>query len=92
MEIAPVKEKKAAPPQKPVALSPELAKFMGAPEATRPDVTKALWVYIKKHGLLDPVKKSLIRPDATLAVFIGKEPLNMMKMTAAMKDHFPKKS
>ncbi|HRK01084.1 MAG TPA: SWIB/MDM2 domain-containing protein [Oligoflexia bacterium] len=75
---------------KKVKVSPELAKFVGADEISRADVTKKLWDYIKKNNLQDPNDKRTIVPDATLAPLIGGEPINMMKMTSVLNKHFIK--
>lgn len=75
---------------KKVKVSPELAKFVGANEISRADVTKKLWEYIKSNNLQDPKDKRTINPDATLAPLIGSAPINMMKMTSALNKHFVK--
>ena len=36
---------------KPVKLKSDLAEFLGAKELPRTEITKKLWVYIKKNGL-----------------------------------------
>jgi len=74
-----------------VPLSEALAAFMKASSASRPEVMKALWVHIKANSLQDPKKKTMIVPDAILAPLLGTDPLPMMKMSTALKPHFPKK-
>ncbi len=85
-----VKQKAPAKPQKKVALSAELAAFIGAPEASRPEVTKALWVHIKANKLQDPENGQYVLPDATLAPLIGAERVHMTQMTKPLAKHFPK--
>ena len=82
------KKKTTTRKQKAYKLSKELQAVTGAPELSRPEVTKALWVYIKKHNLQDPKNKRLIVPDAKLtAVFGSPKPLDMMKLAGMLKNH-----
>jgi DNA topoisomerase-1 len=72
-------------------LSPELSKIVNATELSRPEVTKQVWVYIKKHNLQDPTNKRLIRPDAALAkVFGSKDPIDMLKLATVLNKHLKK--
>jgi chromatin remodeling complex protein RSC6 len=71
-------------------ISDELADFMNADTASRPEVVKKLWAYIKKHDLQDPDKRRIIIPDDTLAPLIGAKPIDMMKMTKKLSEHFLK--
>ncbi|EER13542.1 Upstream activation factor subunit UAF30, putative [Perkinsus marinus ATCC 50983] len=48
------------------ALSPELTTIVGVPKASRVDVNKKLWVYIKSHNLQETTDKRNIKPDAVL--------------------------
>jgi chromatin remodeling complex protein RSC6 len=68
-------------------LSPELAAIVGEKSATRPQVVKQLWVYIKKHKLQDDKKKRIIKPDAKLAEVIGKKPVDMLKLAGLISKH-----
>lgn len=88
---APTEKKKPTPPQKKVALSEELAAFMGEPTATRPEVVKKLWVHIKANKCQDPNNGQMIVPDAVLAPLIGDQPVHMTKMMTPLAKHFPKK-
>ena len=59
---------------KPMKVSADLAAVVGADEMSRPEVTKAIWVYIKKHDLQDPANKRNINADEKLLkVFDGKK-------------------
>ena len=71
-------------------LSSALSEVVGSKELSRPETTKAIWVYIKANNLQDPKNKRLIRPDAKLAKVIGKEPIDMMKLSSALNKHFKK--
>lgn len=80
--------KKATGINKPQTLSDDLAEFMGKDEATRGEVTSAIWAYIKENDLQDPNDKRNICPDATLKPLIGSKKISMFKMTAALSKHF----
>ena len=92
--------KKAAAPKKksarkpnaafmrPVTPSAVLAEVVGAKPMPRTEVTKKLWLYIKKNGLQDPANKRQINADAKLkAVFGGKSSVNMFAMTKLVSNH-----
>ena len=92
--------KKAAAPKKksarkpnaafmrPVTPSSTLAEIVGAKPMPRTEVTKKLWVYIKKNGLQDPTNRRQINADAALkAVFGGKASVNMFAMTKLVSNH-----
>jgi DNA topoisomerase-1 len=84
-------EKKKTSSQPALKLSKELSLVVGEEKLSRPEVTKKIWEYIKKHDLQDPKNKRLIRPDANLAkVFGSKDPIDMMKIAGALKKHFLK--
>lgn len=71
-------------------LSKELGAIVNAEEMSRPEVTKQLWVYIKAQGLQDPKNKRRIVPDGKLAKIIGKEPIDMMKLSSFLNKHLKK--
>lgn len=86
------KEKAAKPKAKRAqasyALSSELSAIVEESSLSRPEVTKKLWDYIKKHNLQDPKNKRLIVPDAKLAKLFGsKEPVDMMKLAKIISPH-----
>ncbi len=73
---------------KPMKVSAELALIVGAGPMPRSEVVKALWVYIKKHNLQDPAKKTDIVADENLkVVFGGKAVVNMFEMTKLVSAH-----
>jgi upstream activation factor subunit UAF30 len=73
---------------KPMTVSADLAKVVGAGPMPRSEVVKALWVYIKKHDLQDPTNKRNINADENLkAVFGGKGMVNMFEMTKLVSKH-----
>jgi DNA topoisomerase-1 len=84
------KKPKAKSNQPAYELSPELADVVGASEMSRPEATKAIWVYIKANNLQDAQDKRLIVPDAKLAKVLGKNKISMMKIAGAISKHFKK--
>lgn len=74
--------------QRAYALSEELQAVVGSGEMSRPEITKAIWAYIKKHDLQDPKNKRKIIPDAKLAkVFGSKAPLDMFQLASVIGKH-----
>ena len=72
-------------PKQPDAL---LSAIVGANPIPRTEITKKLWLYIKKNNLQDPKNKRNINADATLkAVFGGKATVNMFEMTKLVSKH-----
>lgn len=79
--------KKKTTVQKKQPLSPELADIIGEKEASRPEVLKKIWDYIKTHNCQDPKNKRKIVPDKKLQKIIGKEPIDMMQLAKFLKNH-----
>ena len=73
---------------KPVQPSAALSEVVGSKPIPRTEVTKKLWLYIKKNKLQDPKNKRMIRADAALkTVFGGKAVVNMFEMTKLVGKH-----
>merc|ERR1719473_23261 len=68
----------------PKKLSPALAKVCGKSTMARTDVTKAIWVYIKKNKLNEG---RTIKPDATLKAVIPAASIDMLKMASYVSKH-----
>lgn len=99
----PVPSKKAAPKTGPVkktslpkktglaqqlcSVSAPLQGIIGAKTMTRPQIVKALWVYIKKHQCQDPKNKRMINPDKKLAEVLGTKPVHMLKLAGFLSKH-----
>jgi len=76
---------------KPVTPDEKLAKVVGDKPLARTELTKQLWVYIRKNGLQDAKTKTLINADENLkAVFDGKEQVSMFEMTKLVSGHVKK--
>lgn len=72
-----------------LSISDELKAVVGEEVASRGDVTKKIWEYIKKHKLQDPKNKRQIVPDAKLAkVFGSKKSIDMMQLARVLAPHF----
>jgi chromatin remodeling complex protein RSC6 len=72
----------------PKEISADLAAVVGKGPMPRTEVTKKLWVYIKKNKLQDEKNRRNINPDAALAkVFGSKKPINMFQMTKLVSKH-----
>ena len=73
---------------KPVQPDAVLAAVVGDKAIPRTEVTKKLWVYIKKNGLQDAKKRTMINGDEKLkAVFGGKKQVSMFEMTKLVSKH-----
>jgi upstream activation factor subunit UAF30 len=76
------KRKPNAAFMKPVTPNEKLAAVVGAAPLPRTELTKKLWVYIKKHNLQDKKNRRMINADAALkVVFGGKSQVSMFDMT-----------
>lgn len=78
---------------KPVAISEEMAKFIGTEKGTptsRVSVTKAICEYVKRENLQNPANRREIIPNAALAALLGrKEPMRYCDIQVYIKRHFP---
>jgi len=82
------KRKPSAAFMKPMTPSAALAAIVGSKALPRTQVTKKLWLYIKKKKLQDKVKRTFINADAALkAVFGGKARVDMFQMTKLVNRH-----
>ena len=72
----------------PMKLSAELAAVVGKGPMPRTEVTKKIWVYIKKNDLQDAKNRRNIKPDAKLEkVFGSKKTISMFEMTKLVNKH-----
>ena len=86
--MATKKRKPSAAFMKPVTPDAALAKVVGSKAIPRTELTKKLWVYIKKNKLQDAKNKRNINADANLkAVFGGKKTVDMFQMTKLVSKH-----
>ena len=82
------KRKPNAAFMKPVQPDTDLSAVVGNKPIPRTEVTKKLWVYIKKNGLQDKKKRTNINADDALKeVFGGKKTVTMFEMTKLVSKH-----
>ena len=73
---------------KPVTPDAALAAVVGSTPVPRTELTKKLWVYIKKNKLQDAKIRTQINADAALkVVFGGKAKVSMFEMTKLVNKH-----
>jgi upstream activation factor subunit UAF30 len=71
----------------PVTPSAALSEVVGSKPLPRTELTKKLWVYIKKNNLQDPKNKRMIKADVNLRPIFGKPTVNMFEMTKLVNKH-----
>ena len=99
-KAAPKKAAKKAAPKKKTARKPNaafmkpmmpsatLGEVIGTKPMPRTEVTKKLWAYIKKNGLQDAKKRTMINADSALkAIFGGRTQVSMFEMTQLVSKH-----
>jgi len=65
-----------------------LGAVVGTKAIPRTEVTKKLWAYIKRKGLQDKKKRTMINADDNLrVVFGGKKQVTMFEMTKLVNKH-----
>src|SRR5947207_7348862 len=71
---------------RPVQPDDKLSAIVGSQPLPRSELTKKLWNYIKKHGLQDKKKRTMINADDSLRpVFNGKSQVSMFEMTSSSR-------
>merc|ERR1719393_1017122 len=68
----------------PKTLSPALALICGGKSMPRTEVTKKIWVYIKKYKLNEG---RIIKPDAKLKAVFPVASIDMLKMAGYVSKH-----
>merc|ERR1712196_460994 len=68
----------------PKTLSPALAEICGGKSMPRTEVTKKIWVYIKKYKLNEG---RIIKPDAKLKAVFPVASIDMLKMAGYVSKH-----
>ncbi|TAJ91103.1 hypothetical protein EPO44_14725 [bacterium] len=82
------KRKPNAAFMKPVQPDSALSAVVGSAPLPRTQVTKKLWAYIKRRGLQDKKKRTMINADDNLkVVFGGKKQVTMFEMTKLVSRH-----
>ena len=73
---------------KPLALSPELAEFVGAAEMPRHEVVRHMWAYVKDNNLLDPKNKQFALCNDQLLKILGRKRVRMFGIMKHLTKHF----
>ena len=82
------KRKPNAAFMKPLTPSATLAAIIGGSAAPRTEVTKKIWIYIKKHNLQDKKNRRNINADDKLKpLFNGKAQVSMFDLTKFVSKH-----
>ncbi len=82
------KRKPNAAFMKPMNISMALQPIVGSKPLPRTEVTKKLWLYIKKNKLQDAKERRNINADENLKkVFNGKKQVSMFEMTKLVSKH-----
>ena len=82
------KRKPNAAFMRPMQPDSKLAAIVGNKAMPRSEITKKVWDYIKKHGLQDKKKRTMISADDNMrAVFGGKGQVSMFEMTKLVNQH-----
>jgi upstream activation factor subunit UAF30 len=85
---SPSKRKPNAAFMRPMQPDSKLAAIVGSKPMPRSEITKKVWDYIKKHGLQDKKKRTMINGDDNMrAVFGGKTQVSMFEMTKLVNQH-----
>ena len=86
--MAEKKRKPNAAFMKPVQPDTSLSAVVGNKAIPRTEVTKKIWAYIKRNGLQDKKKRTMINADDKLkSVFGGKKQVTMFEMTKLVSRH-----
>ena len=72
---------------KPMTPSAALAAIIGDKPLPRTEITKKVWEYIKKNGLQDKVKRTLINADAKLREVVKQAQVSMFELTKLVNQH-----
>merc|ERR1711879_1122595 len=71
----------------PEEAQPELADIVGKKEASRGELMKLLWAYLKAHNLQDPENKQYFTPDKKMAKVFGEDKIKAFSMAKYLGPH-----
>ena len=72
---------------KTMKLSDELADIVGVEQASRQELMKLLFAYLKDHDLKDPENKQFFFPDKKMAKVFGTERVRAYDMGELITEH-----
>jgi len=71
-----------------VKISAQMANFMKKTEASRPEMSKAIWAYVKEKNLQLPTDKRTFKIDETLKpIFPNHEQIGMFEIAKQLSAH-----
>jgi upstream activation factor subunit UAF30 len=73
--------------QRQMRLSEEMAAWVGKPSASRPEIAKHLWAYVKGKELQDPENRSFVLADAPLRALTGEARFKAFGFASLIKGH-----
>ena len=76
----------------PLTLSPELGNLLGVQKASRAEVTKELWKYIKENELQSKEDGRIILCDYEMEQIFGVKDMSMFQMMKLVSPHLTKAS
>lgn len=95
-KAAPKKAKKASSGKKrvpsaafmkPMQPSPQLAAIVGSGKLPRTEITRKVWIYIKKNNLQDKKNRRMINADSAMREIFKKDQVSMFDMTKLVSKH-----
>ena len=72
---------------KPMQPSEQLQTVVGSSPLPRTEITKKLWMYIKRKGLQDAKNRRMINADENLRPIFKKDQVSMFDMTKLVNKH-----
>merc|ERR1712140_17177 len=72
---------------KKMKVSGDLKAIIGKDSASRAEVVKELWAYLKKHNLQDPENKQFFTPDKKMAKVFGTDSIRAFSMSKFIGSH-----
>mmetsp|Transcript_13101 Transcript_13101/g.15004 ORF Transcript_13101/g.15004 Transcript_13101/m.15004 type:complete len:316 (-) Transcript_13101:48-995(-) len=75
---------------RPIQISEELSSFLGQEKASRSEVVKKLWQYIKENELQNPEDKREINCDQKLKSLLGEDKVTAFSINKLIQKHYIK--
>ena len=72
---------------RPNKLSSELSDIVGVEEASRAELMKLLFAYLKEHNLKDPENGQFFTPDKKMSKVFGKDKIRAFSMSKFIGEH-----
>ena len=72
---------------RPNKLSAELSDIVGKKEASRAELMKLLFAYLKEHNLKDPENGQYFTPDKKMSKVFGRDKIRAFSMSKFLSEH-----